>query len=880
MHNSGHESFQSRALEELEALRGTRKVAESSLTSPKSDAVISRAAAELAALQCQSGSLKRVAEEFDRSISSPTAQSFKSREAAELEALRGQVQNLSTRKLVDELYLNLGSSPAQFKSREGAELAALKETRARAAEAYTNGINKDSIESSKSPAEAELAALLEQSGGSLKEVAEAFECGIKNNAHASFQSRALEELEALRGSTKVAEFKYASPRSEQIISRPAAESSAFQMQIESPKIVTDEFDRGISCPTEMGFKSREVAALESSGGQSRNIDTIKVTEESNLAGSPAQQFKSREAAELATLKETRENAAEAYSTGLKNNSSESFRSPAEAELAALQEQNGGRLKRVADAFDCGMKSSGHESFQSRALEELEALRGAAKVAGFNLGASSPRSDLVNSRTVAELAALQGQSGSLRTVAEEFDRGFSSSTLENSREAAELASLQSGSGSLRRVAEETGRSILSATVEGFKSREAAELEALCGQGQNASIRKVTEGVYLRLASSPVQQFKSRDAVELEALKHTKVMGAEAYSAGLKSDGSESFRSLAKAELATMQEQHGGNLKHVAEAFDAGMKSSGHNAFQTRALEELEALRSLNSSTSKVSEFNLAVASPTSERRNSQAAAELASLQGRSGSLRRVAEEFNRGVSSPTVGFKSREAAELEALRGQGENVSTRKVTEEFDRGFSSPKVNHFKSREAAELAALQGSGLASEALSQCFRTPSPERFRSNAAAELAALKGSEQATSRQSVAEQFNRGMSRSSSERCKSKAADELAALAELQKKRKEEEEANQEMVITEVPTMPLLSDAELAKIAEEREEMKRELEELMWDQRSSQQMLKQRQSHTAAELSALQGKAKNKDPDLLQQFELSLAKQFSTSKVLSDGHP
>jgi hypothetical protein len=67
---------------------------------------------------------------------------------------------------------------------------------------------------------------------------------------------------------------------------------------------------------------------------------------------------------------------------------------------------------------------------------------------------------------------------------------------------------------------------------------------------------------------------------------------------------------------------------------------------------------------------------------------------------------------------------------------------------------------------------------------------------------------------------------------------------------------------------------------MERKLEELKWDQRSSQQKLRERQSHIAAELNAIEGMAKNKDPDLLRQLELSLAKQLLTSIDPSDGHP
>lgn len=523
-------------------------------------------------------------------------------------------------------------------------------------------------------------------------------------------------------------------------------------------------------------------------------------------------FRSRTEAELAEMKDSTsgKGLGTEYSEVRNDEAFNSFRSRNDAELAALKELNVS-MRDVAQSFNAGMKSDVSESFRSRTDAELASLK-----------------ELKNSKT----GLVQTRNTEVTSDGSEFFR---------SRNEAELQALKNLRISVKPLAPYNA-GLHGESTESLKSPAEAELAAL--KERNVNLKDVAHAYDSGIKSDTSQPFRSRTEIELAALKeqiHANPLGV--YTAGLKSDKSDSFRARTEAELAVLSKHA---VSVTPEKTDNSTVAGHVRQADTKA--RIAALKLRNSEkapdVAQISDLGTAP-----EGLKSQAVPELAALKKQSSSVRNVREEF---ISSPRAErFKSREASELEALRLARGSGSLRIVAGEFESGVSSPTSERFKSREAAELEVLRANGNSSlrnvaGELRSDQPTSSADRFKIQAAAELAALQSSSQAINSKRVAEQFNRGIASPKSDRFKSKTTAELAELAEQQRMKKEDEvalETAQVLVETTAKTAAKgLTDERLAKIAAEREA---ELLE-MWNQRSSQEKLKQHKARTAAELREL----------------------------------
>mmetsp|Transcript_18491 Transcript_18491/g.27932 ORF Transcript_18491/g.27932 Transcript_18491/m.27932 type:complete len:670 (-) Transcript_18491:269-2278(-) len=504
---------------------------------------------------------------------------------------------------------------------------------------------------------------------------------------------------------------------------------------------------------------------------------------------------------------------------------------------------------------------------------------------------------IQSRKKAELELLEKDAVKTRLQLSKDKPDVNSSLEEiHNRTALELEAMKEA----RKTEVNMDESGKTRTLDEIKSRTSEELAMLQTQ---ASKSKISSDVFTKGSSKNLDDVKSRTAAELTALKDSKSAtlqeAAQAFdcnddseerTGGLETPRRSSLaeiKSKTTAELKSLQSSNE-SMKKAAEAFDRGITSNSTEALRSRTEAELASLG--RSSFMKQDIFSPESSVQSSESIRSPAASDLEALKANNGSMRKLAEEFSRGLKGSGVAdiksrtaaelnelkgaigglkstmaqfsnsaqhvsqdsFQSRTEAELAAFKGQGEG-GLKNVMEQFSKSSRRGSQDSFQSRTEDELAALKGKGDGVKRFAQEFgsgiKSNKQESFKSRTDAELKALQQQDMSKSMKEVTQSFNRGIE--STVKCE-RTAEELKALADQRVQQRENEammEGEDDSAL--VSSSPALSEAELKAIGEEREALAKELESQQWNHRTSAQKLKEQRSRAAAELEALRNSKK-----------------------------
>jgi hypothetical protein len=449
-----------------------------------------------------------------------------------------------------------------------------------------------------------------------------------------------------------------------------------------------------------------------------------------------------------------------------------LRTRTDEELKTMSEL---RRQQNADGND-EEPSSNIDSFRSKVSAELASLQSNGSSFKslsdeFNRGVSG-NAESVSALAQEELIVLQQSGINLRSLADEFDRGMLSSVVDKVKlqTQQELSSLQPNLSATR---ENFDRGIHTNGLEKLRAAKESELAGI--QGSNAA-RKLAETFDRGIQSDNIERVKLKTEQELQSLQSKGPNAELGYSTREMLDGNlSSIKARTAQELAGLQ----GVKSNAMDALSPRAREADvADSTKTRTTAEIASLQTNGTSARDLADQFSQTANKSVEKSQAQID-ELAALTGNKGGMKKLAEKFNMSPSTST-GAKggSKSANELQNLKGTG-SIKDRMQT--FNQGLKNSKVDELKTQAAQELRLVQQGQIRKKkeleeaaASSAASETATESKTATFTEAELAAFE--HEKNLRQQELDQLKEFESNKKLEALRSRAAAELQAIAQGRK--------------------------------------------------------------------------------------------------------